>query len=91
MAISFFHLPKPKRFKYLPHYYDERKEELDRLKKEHGIIDDKSGDYKQELKGKLQRNWRKRSSDAKRERSSSIRLILILVALIALAYFFLLR
>ena len=91
MALKFFHIPKPKQFSYKPQYYDERKDEIYRLKQEHGLVNDEEGDYKAELKYKLQRNWRKRSSDSKRERSSSIRLVLILIALLALTYYFLIR
>lgn len=91
MAPKFFHIPKPKQFTYRPHYYDERKEELYRLKKKHGIIDGDTQGYKYELRDKLQRNWRKRSADARREKSSTIRLIIILIVLLGLTYYFLLR
>ena len=89
MIIKFFHTPKPRKFKYNPHYYDERKEELNRLKKEYGIIkDDGSEDYRARLRQKIESNWRRRRVTSSRERSSSIRLVLILAALMLLAYWF---
>jgi hypothetical protein len=89
MLIKFFHTPKPKEFKYIPHYYDERKERLEQLKQAHSDLNREDAEYNKVLRAKIKRSWSKRSSDAKRERSSSIRLVLILIALLGITYWIL--
>lgn len=32
LKVKFFHLPKPKQFKYIPRYFDAEREERERLK-----------------------------------------------------------
>lgn len=90
MLIKFVHTPKPKEFKYIPHYYDERKERLEQLRHAHEDINREDSEYKKVLRAKIKRNWSQRSSDARRERSSTIRLVLILIALLGITYWILL-
>lgn len=89
MLVKFFHTPKPKEFKYIPHYYDERKERLEQLRQAHDDLNREDTEYKKVLRAKLKRNWSIRASDARRERSSSIRLALILIALLGITYWIL--
>lgn len=98
MALApFFKLFKNKSFSYTPRYYDERKEELakrvSQIKKEMGVTDDSEKAeliekaYSVDIKGKMRSRFRPgRRSES---RQSSIRLIVILVVLSALAYYIL--
>lgn len=96
MALApFFKLNKNKSFSYTPRYYDERKEELEKriaqIKKEMGIADgsekarDLEKNYSPDIKGRMRNRFRphKRAE----ARKSSIRLLIILLALIGIAYF----
>lgn len=82
MALVFFKTNKHKRFNYKPLYYDERKEELEELKK-------KSSSEKEvkleEMRGKIRTRWQ-HSRKIKTNRFAGIRVLFILGILIFLAY-----
>jgi hypothetical protein len=95
MVAAFFRLPKTKQFQYKPRYYDERKEELDKriaqIKSEMGITDDQPegnkyfrGDYKTHIKGQMKSYFNKAR---RQKRTSNVRLLVILLALLALAWY----
>ncbi len=44
MKLSFFYIPKPKKFEYKPRFYDPEKEELEKLKKKYSTNEDNSAD-----------------------------------------------
>ncbi len=95
MVGRFFRLPKIRQYQYQPRYYDERKEALDKriaqIKAEMGIDSDQPegnkyfrGDYKSHIKGQMRGYFK----HARREkRTSNIRLLLILLVLLALAWY----
>lgn len=95
MIARFFRLPKTKQFHYKPRYYDERKEALDKriaqIKSEMGISGDQPdgnkyfrGDYKSNIKGQMRGYFK----TAKKEKhASNIRLLIILLVLLALAWY----
>jgi hypothetical protein len=96
MLGGFFKIPKTKQFHYKPRYYDERKEELDRriaqIKSEMGITDDEPdenkyfrGDYKPNIKGQMRAYFRQ--SQSRQKRTSNVRLLVILLVLLALAWY----
>lgn len=95
MLGSFFKLPKIKQFHYKPRYYDERKEELDkriaRIKSELGITEDQpggnkyfKGDYRSHIKGQMGGYFKQAR---RQKRASNFRLLIILLVLLALAWY----
>jgi len=95
MLGRFFKLPKIKQFHYQPRYYDERKEALDKriaqIKAELGITDENPegnkyfrGDYQSHIRGQM-RGYFKHSRREKR--TSNLRLLVILLILLALAWY----
>jgi hypothetical protein len=95
MLGRFFKLPKIKQFHIKPRYYDERKEALDRriaqIKAEMGITGDQpegnkyfKGDYKTHIKGQMSGYFKQTRRQA---RTSNIRLLIILIFLLALAWY----
>ena len=92
MAIRFLHTPKNKSFKFAPRYYDEQKEELehrvDQIKKEMGVKDgDPNKPYITGIRKGQMRGYFKKSAEVKRK--STMRMVLIFVILITIAYFLL--
>lgn len=90
MAIRFFHTPRNKRFTFSPRYYDEQKEDLDRrvnqIKQEMGInANDADKPYVSKIRKGEMRGYFKKSREYKKR--STIRLIVILLILFAIAYF----
>jgi hypothetical protein len=89
MAFSrFIKLPDYKRFNFQTRYYDEEKEEFEQRVEE---AKRKAGDgekvYVPNIKGQMRSSFKKDS--IRRSRQSNIRLILIITALIAIAYYIL--
>lgn len=92
MAIKLFHTPRNKRFNFSPRYYDEQKEDLERrveqIKQEMGVNDgDPNKPYVSKIRKGEMRGYFKKSQEYKRR--STIRLVIILIVLITLAYFLL--
>ncbi len=95
MIGRFFKLPKIKQFDFKPRYYDARKEALDQriahIKAEMGISDDHPdgnkyfrGDYKSHIRGQM-RGYFKQTR--RQKRTSNFRLLIILLILLALAWY----
>jgi hypothetical protein len=84
--ISMFRTPKPRQFKYTPIFYDERKEALKerekQLKQELGISDDQSSRVSL-IKGRIRAGFRR---SAKERSKSNLRLIIIFIILVLVAY-----
>ncbi len=85
LKVKFFHLPKPKQFKYTPRYFDPEKEELEKRKadfqkqKGEGAIGSNiQGAFSQRLLTKR-----------KAQQSSNLRLLIIIAILIILAWWLL--
>ena len=90
MAIRFFYLPKSRGYNYVPRFYDEKKEELERRKRvidaelaREGKIDSASDEYIPNIKGKM-RGYMKAAR--KEKRKSNLRLVIILAVLMLLSY-----
>ena len=88
-------MPKIKQFRYKPRYYDERKEELDKrieqIKREMGVTEEHPegnryfrGDYKTHIKGQMKGYFK---HSRRQRRTSNIRLLVILLILLALAWY----
>lgn len=89
MALpSLFKTPRPKAFNYVPVYYNQEKEEFEeRIKKAEQEAKAKMDklEYKPSIKRGDMRGYFKSATQQKR--SSNIRLIVILMALLIAAYF----
>lgn len=87
--IRFMKVNRHKRFDYTPRYYDERKDRIENMKKlysEEGT--EKTSAQRELLRDDIRRAWRNDSSSiSKQKNAANIRLIIIL-ALILLAVYF---
>ena len=69
-------------FDYKPRYYDERKERLEKLKKQYENVDGSDEDFKPSLiKSGLKTDW-KRSKHLAHDKKANLRLALIIVILV---------
>lgn len=82
LKIKFFHLPKPRKFNYIPRYFDpeteereKRKAELAKIKGSHVAGDSIHGAFTERLRAKR-----------KAKQSSNTRLLIIIVLLGILAW-----
>ena len=87
MRITFFKTPRPKQFNYIPRYYDQQKEEAEerqkRIERELGIKQ-KNGYRPGITKGTM---TRKVMDKRRTNRSSVIRLLIIITILTALVMY----
>ncbi len=84
---SFFRTQKPRKFHYIPRYYDPEKEamqqRIDQVEQELGLRKEKA--YVPKIrKGQMQNYFHRKSKS--REKSSNIRILIILAFLLLLAY-----
>lgn len=89
MRITFFKTPRPKAFNYIPRYYDERKEEMEerrkRIENELGLNEGEG--YRPRItRGSMSRKIAERR---KSNRTSVIRLMVIVAILLILTYYLL--
>ena len=85
MNIVFFRRPKPKQFNYIPRYYDPVKEEMEKRRKELGLLSE--GDPHERLRAEMRRKWR--AEGARRaDRKNTIRVIMYLFLLFISVYLF---
>jgi len=82
MAITFFKTPKHRQFKYRPLFYDEKKEELEKLTRESVKGDDFD---EATLRDRLQLRW-KRNRKVQDKRFTKMRFIFILLVLALVAW-----
>ncbi len=83
MALTFFKIPRNKKYNYRPVYYDKKKEE--REKRNKAVSEDDPEAYAAALKDRLDLRW-KRTAGARSRKASNQRLILILVVMFLLLY-----
>ena len=93
MKITFFRLPKHRVFQHDPIYYDEKKEKQKKRERdarvELGILTDeeKTSGFEDRIRGKMRKRIKPPFSIALRERrKSNIRLLIIILILMFLAY-----
>jgi uncharacterized membrane protein len=90
---GFFRTPKPKAFNYRPIYYDPVKEERDernrRIEQEMGVKQEQDTAFKPGIQRGSMRSYYQKNQQVKR--ASNIRLILIILFLLFVAYWILLR
>ena len=82
---SFFSQNQHKRFDYSPRYYDERKERLEEMKKKYQDTDASGKFSSQNMRLRINSEWRQ-SSSKKGSRGTSLRLVVIIMALFLISY-----
>ena len=85
--IRFMKVNRHKRFNFKPRYYDERKDRIKRLKETYSE-DSKSTPEEQQLqlRERIQSSWNTSKSYSNKAKAANLRLIIILAALILVAY-----
>ena len=87
----FFKIPRHRQFNYQPLYYDPEKEEREErnreIKRELGIKDEKDSEYRPTIRRGSMKAYFKGNKRA--QRNSNLRLVLIIIFLLFLAYFLL--
>lgn len=83
MALTFFKIPRNKKYNYRPVYYDKKKEEMEKRNK--AVSEDDPEAYAAALKDKLDLRW-KRTAGARSRKASNQRLVIILVVMFLLLY-----
>ncbi|MCX7863144.1 MAG: hypothetical protein N2449_09145 [Bacteroidales bacterium] len=81
LRIRMFKLPKAKQYNYIPVYYNEQKEKQETAQQEN------STSYEQRIKGSFRH--KKKLRNQTEVVKSNIRLLIIIIALTALALYFL--
>ncbi len=91
MKIRFFNKAIPhRRFEYQPMYYNERKERLDIKKAHYEKINDGSitdNERREHLRDNLRDQWSASHVRSQHNRSSNIRILLLIGLILALGYF----
>lgn len=78
------------RFQYNPMYYNERKERLEKKKKQYKKLEDDAvsdDERKEYFKDSLKENWSRSGFRQSQQRSSNIRVLLLVGLILALGYF----
>ncbi len=85
--IRFMKVNRHKRFNFTPRYYDERKDRIERLKEAYSENTEKTPEEQQlQLRERIQSNWNSSKSYSNKAKAANLRLIIILAALILVAY-----
>lgn len=92
MGFFMFHRPEPRRFNYIPRYYNPEKEALERRKAELGLDSNLSDEDK--LRLKMRKSWGHTESfdeegDKRRARYKTMRFVIIFGIAAVLVYFIL--
>ncbi len=94
MKFTFFRTQRPRQFRHIPIYYDERQEQFEEMKRRAGV-DTHEGEVKEGepqkhkyVKGELKARWTINRTDMVKEesRKKNIRLIVIIGVLLYIAY-----
>lgn len=83
MALTFFKTPSNKKFHYRPVYYDQKKEEREKLFQP--AVGQDPAEYGEALRERMRMRW-KRNAGSNERKSSRQRLIIILAVMILLTY-----
>jgi hypothetical protein len=90
--FNFFHRPKPKKFGFIPRYYDPEKEERDARLARYNNEKDEIGGMKSRIQSGLRTRRGLESADIKKKaRRSNLILIMSLTMLVLLAYYVLVK
>ena len=78
------------RYNYTPMYYDQRKERLNRKKKEYAKLKDENltdSERTEIFKNNLREGWSRAEYRSSQQKSSNIRVVILIVLIVALGYF----
>ncbi|MCF8331338.1 MAG: hypothetical protein K9H84_02715 [Bacteroidales bacterium] len=84
MRFTVFKRPNPKQFEYKPLYYDERKEELEKVKEQYS--DPEKAQQIEEIRDRIERRWEIHRNHKGEGKSSNITLLLYLLLIGAVVY-----
>ena len=85
MRFTLFRTPQPKRFNYAPRYWDERKEEIENIRKRYADSGETTSGEKARLM--IAGRWRRRVDHSTRKKSSALTLLVYLLLIALLAWF----
>lgn len=85
MKISFFRTPSPKTFTYQPRYWDERKEELEKIRTRYANKD--KGNQAEKVKERISMRWNRRIDRRTKRKSSALTLLVYLLIIALLVWF----
>ncbi len=83
MALTFFKIPRNRKYNYHPVYYDEKKEEREKRRK--AALGENGDEYEKALRDRLQMRW-KRTSGTRSRRAANQRLFVIFIVMFVLMY-----
>lgn len=85
--IRFMKVNRHRKFNFKPRFYDERKERIEKLKEAYSDNSNSTPEERElQLRERIQTNWKANKSYSNKTRASNLRLIIILAALILVAY-----
>lgn len=82
---SFFKQNQYRRFEYSPRFYDERKERIEEMRKKYGGKESAEKFSSDNLRMRMNSEWRN-SGSRKGSRGTSMRLVIIMLALFLISY-----
>lgn len=81
---------EPKRFRYTPMYYDERKERIEERKAHFQKLEDGNLENKERVRNfseSIRGEWSRSEMRQQQNRSANIRVLLLIAVIVALGYF----
>ncbi len=85
--MAFFYRPKPKKFNYIPRYYDPDKEAWEQKKAEKGM--DTKLSHEEQLRLQMRKRWKRASQEEiKAERRQKTLRAFVLVAVVLMLFYF---
>lgn len=93
ISSRFFKIREPKKFRYIPRYYDERKEKFNQVYKQYENDESLSGDEKEEIKrelllrSKIAAARTKKNESLRDFKTRNLRLLIILGCILIFTYF----
>lgn len=98
VSTRFFKVRAPKKFRYVPRYYDERKERLKALHEKYAEVNESEMDLDamRERRAMLMREristqWKRNTPDTNENRTRTLRLVMLLGGMLVISYLLLKR
>lgn len=85
MRLTLFRTPQHKRFSYAPRYWDERKEEIEKIRKRYQAADESDAGERARLM--IRGRWKRRVDQNTRRKSSAITLLVYVLLIALLAWY----
>ena len=84
MGFSFFNAPKPRKYNYIPRFYDPDMEEWKQKKAARGVDTDLSDEEK--LRMRMRRSWGHGDEESKKDGYNNFRWVIIVCLVLLLVY-----